>query len=389
MKKIFLKEHIILIIFFGFSLIISAFIIRGIYPVHLLEQKPLFFDLIEFNFSFPFWFYLFINLVNIFLIWLLAKKFFLRRLALIPVLVYCLSPWSFYLMVSKSSYIYLLCYMLITALGILLIKSKKSKIGILIFILGVVLSLYSSLLMLIIYPIIITCLILSKFITFRQLTNSIFISILICLPLIFFMIRNQVGVKNIYHNQVTLFVDPGHLNAVNKFLGESSKAGLNFLARMGENKYLYLSKYLVLKLTKHLTPSTFFTPQERLLNFSFSPPIFLGFLIPFLYGLYLVLKSPNLRLGLIISLILLIPSIVSKSMVNLNRLLLYEPVMAFIISLGLVRIAEKKGKIYQFALFLMVILVITQFMVTIFDINFREYARYERYFKGALQIGEQ
>lgn len=389
MKRIFLKEHIILIIFFGFSLIISAFIIRGIYPVHFLEQKPLLFDLIEFNLRFPIWLYLFTNSVNILLIWIIAKKFFLGRLALIPVLVYCLSPWSFYLMVSKSSYIYLLCYMLITLLGILLIKSEKYKKGSLIFILGAVLSLYSSLLMLIIYPIIVTCLILFKFITFRRLTNSVFIITLICLPLIFFMIRNQVGVKNIYRNQVTLFADPGHLNTVNKFLGESSKAGLNFLARVGENKYLYLSKYLVLKTTKHLTPSTFFTPQERLLNFSFSPPILLGFLIPFLYGLYLVLKSPNLRLGLVISLTLLIPSIVSKSLVNLNRLLLYEPVMVFIISLGLVRITEKKGKVYQYAVFLIVILVITQFIVTIFDINFREYARYERYFEGALQIGEQ
>lgn len=380
---------------FGISSIFSAFLIRAIYPIQVQEQKPIFFDLIElntieFNANLPFWLSYFIGSVNILLIWIIAKRFFLGRLALIPVLIYCFSPWSFYLMVTNSFYIYLLCCTLITFLGILLIKSERFRLGATIFVLGSVLSLYSSFLSFLIYPLVITGLSLTKFVTFKKIKFALFIILLFCLPLFIASFKNQVGIRNIYNNQVTLFLDPGLINNVNLFQGESSQAGYIFLAKLAENKYIYLSKYLSFKAIKHITPSTFFTSQEGLLKFSFSPPIYFGFLIPFLYGLYLILKSPIFRTYLSVSLILLIPSFVSKLLINLNRLVLFEPVIIFIISLGLIKIAErKKERIFKFVLVLTIILVLIQFLVTIFDINFREYARYERHFGGALRIGEQ
>lgn len=390
MKKILVKERILFLIIYGLSFITSAFLIKLIYPIHLQDQKPLFFDLIELNVNLPFWLIYFLGSINIFLIWIIAKKFFLGRLALIPVLVYCFSPWSFYLMASQSFYIYLLMLTLITFLGILLIKSEKSKLGILWFILGTVLALYSSLLLLMIYPILIAGLILIKFISIKKISTPIFIIVLLCLPLFIAMFKNQVGIKNIYNNQITVFADPGHINIINTFQGESSKAGFNLLSRMAENKYIYFFKYSILKAVKHITPSTFFTSQEGLLKFSFSPPIYFGFLTPFLYGLYLILNSSSMRKYLAVSLILLIPSFLSREFVDLNRLVLFEPVIIFIIALGLVEIIKgKKDRIFKFMLLLTIILVVTQLLVTIFDINFREYARYERYFGGSLQIGEQ
>lgn len=390
MKKILTKDYIIFLIICGLSLITTAFLIRLIYPIHLQEEKPLFFDLIELNVKLPLWLAFFLGSINIFLIWIIAKKFFLGRLALIPVLVYCLSPWSFYLMAAQSFYTYLLMLTLITFLGILQIKSEKSMLGILLFVLGSILLLYSSLLLLLIYPIVITALIFIKFMTSKKISFSLFIIVLFCLPLFISMFRNQVGMRNIYHNQITLFADPGHINVVNAFQGESSKAGFNLLSKMAENKYIYLFKYSMLKAVKHIIPSTFFTSQEGLLKFSFTPPIYFGFLTPFLYGLYLTLKSSTLRAGLIVSFVLLIPSFVSKQIIDLNRLVLFEPVIIFIIALGLVKITrEKKDRIFKLMLTLTIILVLTQFLVTIFDINFREYERFERYFGGSLQIGKQ
>lgn len=390
MKKILAKERILLLIIYGLSLIISAFLVKLIYPIHLQEQKPLFFDLIELNVELPLWLIYFLGSINIFLIWIIAKNFFLGRLALIPVLVYCLSPWSFYLMASQSFYIYLLMLTLITFLGILQIKSEKSKLGLLLFVLGSILLLYSSFLLLLIYPIIIAALIFIKFVTFKKISLPLFIIVLLCLPLFISMFKNQVGIRNIYNNQITVFTDPGHISIINAFQGESSKAGFNLLSKMAENKYIYFFKYSILKAVKHITPSTFFTSQEGLLKFSFTTPIYFGFLIPFLYGVYLTLKSPSLRSGLIASFVLLVPSFVSKQIINLNRLVLFEPVIIFIIALGLVKITRgKKDRIFKLMLSLTIILVVTQFLVTIFDINFREYIRYERYFGESLQIGEQ
>lgn len=390
MRKFFLKENILFLIICGFSLIFAAFLIKAIYPIQIQPQKPIFFDLIEFNMIIPFWLIFFAGFINIFLIWMIAKRFFAGHLALIPVLIYCFSPWSFYLVVTNSFYVYLEMFILITFQGVLLIKSKRFKWGMALFILGSVLYLYSSILSILIYPVFILGLILIKYVSIKELKFSFIIIILFSLPLFTAGFKNQAGAGNIYNNQVALFKDPGHMNAVNVFQGESRKARYSFLAKLGENKYLYLSKYAFFKAIKHFAPSTFFTSQEGLLEFSFSPPVYFGFVTPFLYALYLIFKSSVLRKGLIVSCILLIPSLASKSLVNLNRLVLFEPVIVFVISLGLIKIIQnRKVRIFKFTLFVTIILVSIQLLVTIFDINFREYARYERYLGGALQIGDQ
>lgn len=389
MKRLLLSEPLVFILILIPALLFWSSLLGRLYPIHLAQQIPFFFDLIEVHRSisqgFNYLFGLFIYL----LIWIIAKKIFVKKEALIPLLVFSLSPWPAYLIFAGSFYVYLLSLLLFVFLGLLLIRSGKIKLGTLYFIVGSVMSLYSSLLMLIMIPISVALLVMNKLVTLKQIKVSICLIILFCLPLFISMIKNPVGLKNIYNNQVMVFSDPGLSSASNQFQGESKKEGFGIPARLSENKYVYISKFLLLKSIKNMIPVTFFTPQEHLLIFSFSPPILFGFLAPFLYGLYLIFNSMILRKYLLSCLVLIIPSFLSKSMVDLNRLILFAPIIIFIISFGLINLAKNKNRFSKAMLFLSIVFVLIQFWVVIFDINLREYPRYERSLGGRLEIEKQ
>lgn len=197
------------------------------------------------------------------------------------------------------------------------------------------------------------------------------------IPLLLLILINSNASRNIFERDVKLFSDPGLINNTNVFQGEGRDAGLSLLTKVSENKYLNLGKESINKSIKNVLPSTYFTSQEKLLNFSFTPPIFLGFLIPAFLGLYLVLKDKKLRKYLFLSLVLLIPSFLSKNSVDLNRLLIFFPVLLLLISYGLINLYEQKRKIL---LGIIIFLVLAQFLGTLFDIGQREYPRFERYF---------
>lgn len=373
--------------FFALFLINAAFLVREIYPIHLLEQRLMFFDLLEFNVILPSWIIYLFGTTNIFLFWMIAKYFFRKSASLIPVMIYCLSPWSIYLMVAGSFYIYLLFLSLVTILGILRLKSSKSIWDKIIFILASCILLYSHLLLLIIYPILISGVILSNIVSIKTMRLPLLIIALLCIPLFVSIWRNQIGIINIFHNQVTILSDPGYINIINAFRGESSKAGFFYVSKLVDNKFAYLSKYLIYKFIKNIVPSTFFTAQEKLLGFSFSPPIYLGFIIPFFYGLYIFITSKVFRRYLWLFLIFIIPSLFSKQLVNLNRLVLLEPFIIAIISIGLLQLIKRyKDITFRLILILIFFLVSLQYINNIFDINYREYPRYKRYFGEVLQI---
>lgn len=398
MKRLLLSEPLVFILILIPALLFWSSLLGRLYPIHLAQQIPFFFDLMEVHKYIPQSFVYIFGLINYLLIWMIARKIFksvssqaslIKREALIPLLVFSLSPWPAYLIFAGSFYVYLLSLLLFVFLGLLLIRSGKIKLGTLYFIVGSVMSLYSSLLMLIMIPISIALLVMNKLITLKQIKVSICLIILFCLPLFISMIKNPVGLKNIYNNQVMVFSDPGLSSASNQFQGESKKEGFRILARLSENKYVYISKFLLLKSIKNMIPATFFTPQEHLLIFSFSPPILFGFLVPFLYGLYLIFNSMILRKYLLSCLVLIIPSFLSKSMVDLNRLILVAPIIIFIISFGLINLAKNKNRFSKAMLFLSIVFVLFQFWVVIFDINLREYPRYERSLGGRLEIEKQ
>lgn len=368
------------------ALLLWASLLGRLYPVHLAAQIPFFFDLVEIHKSIsPFLVYVF-SLIAFFLLWLVSERIFIKEKSWIAPLVFSLSPWFAYLTFAGSFYIYLLALVLFAFYGLLLLSSGEKKLGVGIFVAGSILSAYSSLLLLIIYPLFIAGLIATNFISLKTVKLAIILVVILCFPLFLVMFKNPVGLKNIYQNQIIIFSDPGLISAVNGFQGESREAGVGFLTKLTENRYVYLFKYAILKAVKHITPSTFFTPQENLLKFSFSPPILLAFLVPFLYGAFLIIDSTFLRKYLFFSLVLTIPSFLSRTLVDLNRLILLEPVIILVISFGLIKLAKHKNKFYKIILFLSMILVFVQFLVTVFDINQREYPRYERYFGERFEL---
>lgn len=212
---------------------------------------------------------------------------------------------------------------------------------------------------------------------------------LLIFPLFFLILSNQVGFRNILNEEVKIFSDPGLINTVNSYQGAAKEEGLGILARISENRYIFSAEYILLKYIKSLTPATFFTSQEKLLGFSFSPPIYLGFVVPFFYGLYQILQFSNIRKILLLSALLIIPSVLAKPMVDLNRLILFLPVVIFVMSYGFIKMIEKKGKKAYLLLILTIAIIFLQLFVTISDIRFREKDRFIKYYGQNYELGKQ
>lgn len=283
------------------------------------------------DFAFPFELLVFLDSGNLLLLWLISRRIF-SNYSFLPSLIYAVIPWSGYLVSAESSYIYLLSLLLLIFFIYVYFKSKR--------ILGFVLI----------------------------------------IPLF-------LGLKNVLGGEVKIFSDPGLLNMVNSYQGAAKEIGFGNLARISENKYLFFTEYVLLKYMKQLVPTTYFTSQEKLLNFSFSSPIYFGFLPPFLYGLYVLSKSPFLLRSILISTLLVIPSVLAKQMVDLNRLFIFSPVIIFVISYGLMKLYEQRKRT-SFFLILTLILVIFQLVVTISDIQFKEKDRYIKYFGQDYEVGK-
>lgn len=334
-------------------------------------------------------FYILISLLCPIILWLIARKLFNKRFALIPPIVLLLSPWAWYLTLAHSFYIFLFFLTLIIIYGIVLIRSGYKIAGNILTTLGSVISIYSSSIFIALIPIGFILLIFLKIINLKQLKYSIFVLILLILPLVIFINKNTVGFKNTFSRNVRIFSDPSLLNSVNRFQGAAGEIGLKNLSRISENKYIFFTEYSLLKYTTQLVPKTFFTPEYKLLGFSFSPPIFIGFVIPFIYGLYLALKKAELRNILFVSTLLTIPSILANEQVALNRLILFSPVIFILISYGLINFYEERKKnVARNFLALTIFLVIFQLFVTINDIRFRESQRFVQYFGNKYEITE-
>lgn len=370
-----MKIKLLLII--GLNLILLAFTFRIIYPLHFSPQPLFFSDLLGKPLFLPLWLISLSGVGNIILLFLISPKLFLKKYSLILPLVYSLSFWPSYLIVGGSNYPFLLCFLLMLFYGYL--TSKKVLV-----ILGALIVSYCSLLLFTTIAILlIGCRLLFPD-DFKKLPIA---GLALFLPLCLLILINFSSFQNIFGRDVKFFSDPGLLNNTNVFQGEGRGVGLSFLTKVSENKYLNLGKEVVNKSIKNVLPSTYFTPQEKLLNFSFTPPIFLGFLIPAFWGLYLTLKSEKLRKYLFLSLVLLMPSFLSKNSLEIGRLLIFSPVILLLISDGLINLYEQKRKII---LGIIIFLVLAQLLGTLFDLGGREYSRFERYFIFTnFEVGKQ
>lgn len=386
MADIWRKDYLIFLLIFCLQTLLLAFAIRTIYPIHYLNQPIFSSELINSSTSIPPLLIFILGAGSLALIWLISKKIFPSYQALIPPLIYSLSPWSIYLSAANSFYIYFLFLILLIGYA-LLIKDDRARTTLLV--IGITVSFYSSILALIIIPLLVLSAICLKQVSLKEIKITLYLTAVLSIPLLLLLLLNFAGFKNIARSQISLLSDPEYINSSNSFYGESQKMRLDLLAKLSENKYEYIGKYLINKSIKNIAPSTYFTPQEKLLGFSFTPPIYLGFLFPFLLGVNLILVSP-IKKYLIFSLILLIPSFLSKQSLDLNRLIIFAPILIFTISYGLIALYNHRSKaLFKTVFYLTLFLVVLQFALTVFDMNTREYPRFDRYFGINLEVGKQ
>lgn len=390
MMRLINKDYLIILILLSSHLLFISLLINVFYPIKYEGLNFFFSELLSKPFSISLPLILLCDLGIFYLMLLISKKVFIGRSYLLVLLIYSISPWSMYLVAAQSFYVFLLFFLMLFAYSILLLKENKKIFGNMLFILSTIIICYSSFILFIVLPLLITTILVTRIINFRLIKKSLIFSCIALIPLIILMFNNQEGVYNISKNQINIIDNPGLINSVDMFLGEARSAGYGNLARLTENKYVYLSKYLLLKLMKNTSPVTFFTQQEKLLNFSFSPPILFGFLIPFLFGIYLLFTSRDLRKYLILFVILIIPSFLSSSLVDLNRLLIIEPLIIFTITYGLIKFKEGKNIILsRNLLFIVFFIVFIQYWVTLSDIVIREYQRYGRVYQDSFKTGKQ
>lgn len=381
--KNFLKSNDKLIIY---ALIFFLFFLLRIYFWEVFnnnnfnQDRILFFELIERSIYIPNWLIIGFGFCNLIFLILIGKRLWNDYAAYLPGFLYAISPWSVYLEVFGSTYIYLLTWVLLGLYGVIRFSQLKDKLGLVCVLLACTALLYSSLLM---WVVVLTFLIL--LFKLSKLPSS-YLQYLVAIG--FFLIllpwavilHNLNGIQNIFTQQFTIFADPGLVNTVNKFQGESRELGFGVASRIFENKYQYLPKHSLLNILEHFAPATYFTPQERLLGFSFNPPIFLGWIIPFFYGIYTLLKQIKRVRYWLIGVILLVPSVMSQYSPDLQRLILFSPLAFLIISRGLADLS-KSGKEYKYKVLqtIVVILVIVQIGVSLFDAGIREQTRFKIY----------
>lgn len=369
------KVYLSLLVILSLAVFLRIYIISSIHINSLITQPLLFTDLLGKGIIVPRQLIFILDLGNIFLIFLIGKKILNINFGLLYSLIYAILPWVVYLQLFGSFDIFLLFFLLIFFYGVLLLKKKR--IGLLIMIISSFVLIYSSLYSWLILPILFFGIYKTNLVNFKYLKIFIITIFIAFLPIVVLSLNNKVGIVNVFKNQVGVFSEPGLKNSINTFRGESQGAGFGYLAKLSENQYIYLSKYVIFKSLKNIILSTYFTPQEKLFNFSFSPPIYFGFLIPFLYGLYWVAKL-KLLMPYLFLFVLIIPSILSKQLVDLSHLVLFAPVIILLCVLGIIKLHENRTKkVFNLLLYLSIFLVLLQLIVTLSDIRLREPLRYK------------
>lgn len=269
---------------------------------------------------------IFMGLMNLILVFFTIRRLVNVKMGLLAALLYAISPWTAYLELAASPYIILLTLLLI-------------------------------------------CFLINQIFSVNR---KFFLPQIIFLIIIFLF----------KFHQITVFSNPGLVNAVNSFRGETGQTIFAPVGRVIENRYIYLSEHLLFNCLKQFTPATYFTNQARLLGFSFAPPIYLGFIIPFLFGLFGFIKSiPKKKInGFIIGVILFLPSILSNESPDLSRLVLVSPIFFLTISSGMYGfMLNYRKSLFRFLLLLTIFLVVLQFFVTLSDIAIREPVRQQMF----------
>ena len=365
---------IILIISFGLRLFVLYFL-----PISQKAAEPLLLSqLVNHAFLIPSWLIIAFGSLNVLLIFAILKKITSVRIGLISALLYAISPWIAYLEVAGSLYIFLITHLLLFILGLLFLNNQRKVVGFSLVCISSLSLIYSSLVMWIVLPILIFSLTKLNYINRERLKIYILLIVILILPTLL-LLKDTTVLKIILSREISLFSNVGLINAVNTFRGETNQTQFAAAGKYIENRYFYLSEHLLFNLLKHISPVTYFTSEFKMLSFSFSPPIFVGFLIPLLMGLNMWFKlGVKFRWGLFMVLALLLPSILSVDSPNMNRLVLVSPIIFLLISLGMEELLKRKNISFKFLILVTLILVSIQGLTTLSDILKREPTRLQK-----------
>lgn len=365
--------------FFTFIYLVEVvFVSRKLDFTNLSNNSILLFELLDINFELTYPFTIIFSFALIVTGYFLVKKVFSNNLAVYTILIFVLSPWSIYLTVAGSVYIILTFSMIVSFYGIIITK-KKPYLGIPIFYLGALSGIYTSIHSIFLFTFLIYY--LMYYVTPRIKKMIIMGGVfLIILPMILLTSSNISGIKSIVKKEFSIFSDFGMTNAINQLRGETNTASFGQIGRIVDNKFTYYSRHFIFSILNNLTPVYYFTNQHKLLGFSFLPPIFLGFLIPFLIGVFSLFKQARKEIILIITLILLVlPSVFSKNSPDLEKLFVLFPFISLSVSKGL-QIMVKTNNVYHKILFgFCISLIIYQFLVSAWSVSILEPIRYSKY----------
>lgn len=340
----------------------------------VVAEPILFFDLIKSPLLISPWLGISIGIINLLQIMLISKKLINSKIWYIPPFLYAISPWTVYLEVGGSLYIPIVTCLLLSFISFKLIKNSKLSLMLLIGATGAMF--YTSILMWMMLPLLIFSFVKLGFFKTKILRFYLLFLSLLLIPLFFSVAINLTGLKNTFSNQVSVFSEVGLINAVNTFRGETAKTKFAVLGKFIENRYFYLSEHLIFNLLKHLSPVTYFTPEFKMFNFSFSPPILIGFLIPFLLGLKSISElTIRNKWFLLMILSLILPSILSKNSPDLNRLILISPGIFLLVGIGFKDLLNKRTAVYKLLFVVTLVLVFTQLWTVVSDIYLRENIR--------------
>ncbi len=366
---------IILALGFSFFTAIRLLIFYNIPIQEVNLSSPFITDLIGKAYSLPYWTIILSDVFNLILLWLIGEKLFDKKTGFLLPFIYAISPWPAYLAIGGSIYIFILFGVLLFYYGQVLMKARTSFSGVGLSLLGIVVMVYSSLSMLLVVPFFLWGIYKSEF-SIKDKKILFLTTAVILIPIIFLSILNRNSFKMVAIKEISLFNEVGLINSVNTFRGEVSEAGYSYLGLFIENKITYFGRHILFNTLTTFSPFTYFTQQFRLLGFSFSPPIFLGLLIPFLYGL---VRMPIWKSGrsylLMITLPLLIPTIIHTYSPDLNSLILILPVLIFISAWGVGELVRNKKWLF---VVITAILIFLQGLTTLYDIKTREPIRYQK-----------
>jgi len=364
--------------------LLTVYIHVFLFPIGYLNQNLFILDLLGKSYTLSFWWIFTLDALNVVVFWLLGRELF-SKYSYMPAFVYAISPWGSYSTSACSIYVLYLFVVLAFFYGLIITK-KGSKKGMLIFVAAFFIGVYGSFYLFVVFPLFILGLYLADKSLRKMVGKYMLFIFLIPTSLALIVFANWHPFINILSNNVMLFSDPGLVNVVNQYRGESDVAGLHLMGRLSENRYLFSLEFLADKFLLHIMPATIFTSKEKLLGFSFTPPIFLGLIVPFFYGVWVLINTKRQLYLIPLSFLFIIPSLLSKEGISLNRFIIFLPFLVYVLSLGVAKLLENKQRWLRIVLTSTALLLIFQILVAASDVRTREFERYIRYFGQNYEI---